>query len=224
VLRYDPRIPLLKELADPVRLRVVDRLSHAGPATVSELAAGMDVSLPKLSNHLKRLREAGLVTVERSGRHQVYALADESLVALLPLLDRLTGRVAPRPELPADRPPARRCYDHLAGRLGVGVHRALVERDAVVDRPDGTVELGPAADEVLGALGVDPATVGGDRRRFAFECLDAVEHAPHLAGALGAAVFDTFERQKWIRRGEGRAVAVTARGRRELAARLGVEV
>src|SRR3954454_17581731 len=77
----DPRVALLKELADPLRLRVVDRLGHAGPANPSRLAAELDVPLPQLSNHLKRLREAGLVTVERRGRQAVYALADPGLEA-----------------------------------------------------------------------------------------------------------------------------------------------
>ena len=74
--RYDPRIDLLKELADPVRLRVIDHLGHVGPATVSELAAALRVTMPQLSNHLRRLREAGLVHVERTGRHAIYALAE----------------------------------------------------------------------------------------------------------------------------------------------------
>ena len=46
----DPRIALLKELVDPLRLRVVDRLGHAGPATVSRLGAELGVPLPQLSN------------------------------------------------------------------------------------------------------------------------------------------------------------------------------
>src|SRR3954471_17544427 len=85
--RDDPRVPLLKELSDPIRLRVVDRLGNAGPATVSELGAELGIPLPQLSNHLKRLREARLVRVERSGRHAVYELSDPGLEALLPILD-----------------------------------------------------------------------------------------------------------------------------------------
>ena len=54
----DPRVALLKELSDPLRLSVIDRLGHRGPATVSQLASELEVSLPQLSNHLKRLREA----------------------------------------------------------------------------------------------------------------------------------------------------------------------
>src|SRR4051794_24474272 len=219
--RSDPRVPLLKELADPIRLRVIDRLGHAGPATVSELAEGMRVPMPQLSNHLRRLRDAGLVTVERSGRHALYALADEGLQALLPLLDRLTGRIAPEPPEPDDGD-GRTCYAHLGGRLGVGVYRALLERGALRDRPDGMVELG-ANGEPLAALGVDPANVEGERRRFAFECFDARQHAPHLAGALGDAVADALVTKGWTQRaGDAREVRLTPAGRRGLERALGL--
>src|SRR5690349_8175919 len=127
-MRDDPRVPLLRELADPLRLSVVDQLFNKGSATVSELAMHLGVPMPQLSNHLRRLREAGLVKVERRGRHAVYELADPSLEVLMPLLDRLTGRIADEPPRPiADFGRSRLCYDHLAGRLGVGLYRALRE-------------------------------------------------------------------------------------------------
>jgi DNA-binding transcriptional ArsR family regulator len=213
----DPRVGLLKELADPLRLRVIDRLGHGGPASPSELAEALDVALPQLSNHLRRLRDAGLVTVQRSGRHAVYELADEGLRALLPMLDRLTGRIVVTPESPASPfASARTCYDHLAGTLGVSLYGALRSRDALRDRPDGTVELGPRAAETFAALGVALDGVGGERRRFAFECFDATEHAPHLAGALGDALATALRRRGWVEPGAGRVVGVTEAGVRGL--------
>ncbi len=210
----DARVALLKELADPVRLRVVDRLGHGGPATVSELAAALDASMPLLSNHLRRLREAGLVTVSRSGRSVIYAIADEGLFALLPLLDRLTGVVTKAPAQ-ADAADGRTCYSHLAGRLGVALYRALLERGALRDRPDGMVE--PGAEPL--PLGIEAPP---ERRRFAFECFDATQHAPHLAGALGDELAAALFERGWIERGEGRDVRVTAKGARGLRRTFGV--
>jgi DNA-binding transcriptional ArsR family regulator len=217
--RTDPRVALLKELADPLRLRVVDRLGHAGPATVSRLAAELDVSLPQLSNHLRRLREARLVTVERSGRQAVYSLADPGLEALLPVLDRITGRVA-EPVPDAADVPSRTCYDHLGGRIGVGLYRALREHDALRDRPDGLVDLGPAAADTFKRLGVDVAAVDPGRQRFAFECLDATERAPHLAGALGDALATALIERGWVVR-DGRTIDLTRRGTTGLRRTLG---
>jgi DNA-binding transcriptional ArsR family regulator len=218
----DPRIPLLKELADPIRLRVVDRLFH-GPATVSDMAGMLGVPLPQLSNHLRRLRDAKLVRVRREGRHAIYELSDPGLEALIPLLDRLAGQLVDRPERRhADFASGRTCYDHLAGRVGVDIYASLLERDALRSLPDGNVELGPAAGEAFRALGVDPASIARGRRRFAFECLDVTELAPHLAGALGDEMAAVLEKRDWIRRSEGRVVEVTPAGARGLKRALGV--
>jgi DNA-binding transcriptional ArsR family regulator len=203
----EPRVELLKALAHPLRLRVVDRLGHLGPAPVSALAAELGAPLPELSNHLKRLRDAGLVTARRDGRHAVYELS-ASVEVLLPLLDRLTRPV----DRPAGRAPSRTCYDHLAGPLGVDLYRGLLQRGALRDRPDGTVDIIDAA--TLAALGVGEIEPG--RRRPAFECLDATEHAPHLAGALGGALAAALIEREWVRRGEGREVRLTPAGRRGL--------
>ena len=211
-MRPDPRVALLKELAHPLRLRVIDRLGHLGPASVSALASELGVAMPELSNHLKRLREAGLVAARRDGRHAVYSLTDREVDVLLPLLDRLTAPRAPEPS----RAPSRTCYDHLAGPLGVRLFRDLRESGALQPRRDGTVALGPAAREAFSALGVDVDAVEPGRRRLAFECLDATEQEPHLAGALGAALATALLDRGWVERAGGREVRLTAAGRAAL--------
>lgn len=209
-MRPDPRVALLKELAHPLRLRVIDRLGHLGPATVSALAAELGVAMPELSNHLKRLREAGLVRARREGRHAVYELGGPEVDVLLPLLDRLTAPEAPEPA----QAPSRTCYDHLAGPLGVRLYRDLRERGALRARRDGTVDVADPAP--LAALGVDPAAVQPGRRRLAFECLDATEQQPHLAGALGAALAAALLDRGWVERASGREVRLTSVGRAAL--------
>lgn len=203
----DPRVRLLKALAHPLRLRVVDRLGHLGPASVSALGAELGAPLPELSNHLKRLRDAGLVIARREGRHAVYELSG-SVEVLLPLLDHLT-----RPaDLPVGQAPSRTCYDHLAGPLGVELYRGLLERGALRSRPGGTVEV--ADPEALAALGV--AEIEPGRRRLAFECLDATQHTPHLAGALGGALAAVLIERGWVERADGRNVHLTPAGERGL--------
>jgi DNA-binding transcriptional ArsR family regulator len=215
--RADPRIALLRQLADPIRLRVIDRLGNEGPATVTRLAGEMQVPLPQLSNHLRRLREAGLVTAQRTGRQVVYALGDPGLELLTPLLDSITGRVLAAAPAPATGLPSRTCYGHLGGEIGVDIYRSLCRADALRPRADGIVELGPSAAAALGALGVDPAALAPGRRRFAFECLDATERAPHLAGALGDAVAAAMAQRGWTERTDaGRTYRLTPAGWRGL--------
>jgi ArsR family transcriptional regulator, zinc-responsive transcriptional repressor len=73
-------VDLLKALASPVRLATVVQLCE-GPRCVHELqesleTAGRTVSQPLLSQHLRVLREAGLVTTTRRGTEITYQLAD----------------------------------------------------------------------------------------------------------------------------------------------------
>ena len=64
---------IAKALSDPIRVQLVDVLRrHAGKVCVCELVPLFDVSQPALSHHLKRLRDAGLVDVERRGLWSYY--------------------------------------------------------------------------------------------------------------------------------------------------------
>ena len=60
-------------IADPTRRAILDRL-RAGPAPVHSLASDFDQSRPAISQHLRVLREARLVTEQRAGRERLYQL------------------------------------------------------------------------------------------------------------------------------------------------------
>lgn len=78
----------LKALADPVRLQLFSAIaSHAGgEACVCDISAGVDVSQPTVSHHLKVLRDAGLLTSERRASWVYYAVVPDSLESLAALL------------------------------------------------------------------------------------------------------------------------------------------
>jgi DNA-binding transcriptional ArsR family regulator len=78
---------VLSALADPTRRRVLERLS-SGPAAVSEIAAGMPVSRPAVSQHLKALKEAGLVVDRAEGTRRVYQIDPAGLGAIRAWLDQ----------------------------------------------------------------------------------------------------------------------------------------
>ena len=67
-----------KALADPTRLRILQRLA-AGEGTVSDLMHHVDLSQPLVSWHLRRLRTAGLVITRRSGREVICSLSRDAL-------------------------------------------------------------------------------------------------------------------------------------------------
>ena len=76
----------LAVLADPTRRRVFERL-RAGPRPVNALAAGLPVSRPAVSQHLKALREAGLVDERSEGARRIYSIRREGLRELRDWLD-----------------------------------------------------------------------------------------------------------------------------------------
>src|SRR5262245_16943662 len=76
----------LAVLADPTRRKAFERL-RAGPRPVNALAAGMPVSRPAVSQHLKALKEAGLVEERSEGVRRIYSVRREGLVDLRDWLD-----------------------------------------------------------------------------------------------------------------------------------------
>ena len=77
----------LAALADPTRRHVFERLK-SGPHAVAEIARGMPVSRPAVSQHLKVLKEAGLVTDRPDGTRRVYSIDPDGLGALRAWLDQ----------------------------------------------------------------------------------------------------------------------------------------
>jgi len=68
-----------RALSDPIRIQLVDVLrGHAGKVCVCELTPLFDVSQPTVSHHLKVLRDAGLVDVERRGLWSFYYVIPEA--------------------------------------------------------------------------------------------------------------------------------------------------
>ena len=65
-------------LGDASRRTIIERLSN-GPCTVAELAGDMPISRPAVSQHLKVLRDAGIVHDAPQGRHRVYSIDAQRL-------------------------------------------------------------------------------------------------------------------------------------------------
>jgi hypothetical protein len=136
---------------------------------------------------------------------------------------------------------ARTCYDHLAGRLGVDLMGAMIERGilsggdgryerakARTDRPsaygrDFDYRLSDRGAEALAGLGVDVDGAFAGRRPPIRYCVDWSEQDHHLSGALGAALAHRLRQLDWIRPLPGsRAVQVTRSGHRGLAEHFGL--
>ena len=82
-------------LADGTRLAIVARLAD-GPQAVGKLAAGLPVSRPAVSQHLKILKDAGLVEDVAAGTRRIYRLNPTALAALRDQLDTYWQRALAR--------------------------------------------------------------------------------------------------------------------------------
>lgn len=81
-------IRTLDVLADPTRRRILEKLRR-GSCPVGEIAANLPVSRPAVSQHLKLLKETGLVAERRAGTRHYFALAPEGLGELRAYIDGL---------------------------------------------------------------------------------------------------------------------------------------
>ncbi len=200
-------------VGDTARGQVLSALMAGRALTATELADAAGVTRQTISTHLAQLVDAGMLAVEKQGRHRYFRIAHEDVAQML---ESLMGAAAvarsPRvgPREPALRK-ARVCYDHLAGELGVLVYERLAQRGAFSLGADGIV-LTPRGQQAMAALGVEMAQATG-RRPFCRTCLDWSERRHHLAGTLGAALLARFEQLGWARRApDSRVMAFSTAG------------
>src|SRR6266436_2940829 len=92
----------LAVLADPTRRKVFERL-RSGPRPVNMLADGLPVSRPAVSQHLKVLKDAGLVEERSEGVRRIYSLRREGLLELRAWLDGFWGDALEAFRLEAER-------------------------------------------------------------------------------------------------------------------------
>ena len=78
-------------LADPTRREIFERLSRR-PLAVGEIADGMLVTRPAVSQHLKILKDAGLVTMHTEGTRNVYQIDFRAIAAMRAYLDRFWNK------------------------------------------------------------------------------------------------------------------------------------
>lgn len=212
-------------LGHSARAAMVDALMSGETMTAGRLARAAGVAPSTASEHLARLVEGGLVAVDARGRHRHHRIARPEVAEALEALARICPPTPVRSLRQSGQRAAlghaRTCYDHLAGIVGVALTEALVHRRWIEPGGDGFA-VTAAGERGLAGAGVDVAAARGARRAFARPCLDWTERRPHLAGALGAAVAARALAAGWVRRREGRGLALTPTGHTVLADHFGV--
>jgi len=212
-------------IGDHARAEILTALMGGQALTATELAEVAGVTKQTVSTHLAKLLDAQLLDVQSQGRHRYFRLAQPDVAQLLESLMGVAYRVGAVRVRSSPREPALRkarvCYDHLAGELGVFVYDSLAQRRLLRKR-DGALELTPSGRRFCGDFGIDVDALAGNRRPLCRACLDWSMRRNHLAGAVGAAVFDRCLELGWARRvKDSRVVAFSVAGERALRERFG---
>lgn len=220
-------------IGDLARASMLTALMDGRALTATELSRVAGIAPQTASGHLTRLVEAGLLVMERQGRHRYHRLASPAVAHMIESIMSLsvdpdTQGARPRSAGPVTGPRdkalryARTCYDHLAGQLAVDMTDHLVASGCVELSGDGGL-LTDAGYRFLRSLGVDVdsahhrASGRGTGRMFCRPCLDWSARRFHIGGALGAAICQCYLDQGWIRLAAGsRAVTVTPQGQRAI--------
>jgi DNA-binding transcriptional ArsR family regulator len=218
-MRIGPDIARIAALiGDPARSNILQALMAGNALTSSELAAEAGITAATVSAHLGKLEQAGLIAVQKQGRHHYWRLAHHEVAEMLESLTGIaakTGnlRTRPGPKEPALRK-ARICYDHLAGEYGVRLYEALKKRRVFTVAEDG-LQLSKAGRAFCAEFGIDLEILEQSRRPLCRDCLDWSVRKSHLAGSLGAALLARIQTLGWARREkESRVIAFTPPGER----------
>jgi DNA-binding transcriptional ArsR family regulator/precorrin-6B methylase 2 len=198
-LSLEASAELLRALADPTRVRLL-RLLQEDELTVAELVRVTGLPQPRVSTHLARLREAGLVRDRRSGAASFYAIAETGASEMSRSLCELLRRGTDDPVLRADRDRAREVVsargqswaDSVAGQMerhyspgrtwesALRALLGLLQLGDVIDIASGDgalAELLAARARSVVCVDISPRVVAAGQRRLA--------HLPHVSFEVG---------------------------------------
>ncbi len=205
-------------IGDPARALMLAALMDGRSRTAGELAQAGGVTPQTASAHLGKLVEAGLLAIEKQGRHRYHRLASADVSHVLEALMTVSAAAPEARSLgPRDLAlrHARTCYDHLAGELAVRLADGWIA-NGWIRRAGEAWTLTAGGVRGLGVLGIEPPDAAL-RRPAVRPCLDWSERRPHIGGQLGARLLEAMLARGWVRRRRGsRALLVSDEGERAL--------
>jgi DNA-binding transcriptional ArsR family regulator len=211
------RIGLL--IGEPARAAMLLALMDGRALSANELAKISGITPQTASRHLAQLVEARLLAVVKQGRHRYHQLASPDVAALIESMMHLVDQTqAPRMRIetgPKNKKmrQARLCYDHIAGRLGVGITTFLIEEGGVIFDSD----KGQLTDRAILltqkiGLEINTSTVV-EKRPLCRPCLDWSERRFHIAGRFGQTLCEYLIQQDWLRKSaQPRVLEFTPKG------------
>jgi len=215
-------------IGDPARAVMLCVLLDGRGHSATELSLAASVSPQTASWHLAKLADGRLVSAERKGRNRYFRLASPLVAQALEAMMATALSCPSRPHVLSKHEQAlrdaRTCYDHFAGRLGVGLTDAFTKRKLIVLSEDGGL-VTPRGTKLFSDFGIDLAGMQRSKRQLCRSCLDWSEQKPHFAGAIAAALATRCFDMGWVQRlPNTRAIAITPTGAKGFEEQFGVTV
>jgi DNA-binding transcriptional ArsR family regulator len=224
--RYIAEIAAL--IGDSARANILFALNSDDQISAGDLAVIADVSNSTASEHLAKLVRGGLVKFVKDGRQKYFMLSDETVSEILNNLESLaqvTRSVSPeRHNWDKVHVHARKCMDHVAGKLGCGIAGNLIDCGYVRLDRRGAI-LSDDGERWIEQFGIETDKLRNSSRRVVSICPDWVENTPHLGGSLGAALMKSFLSRDWIRRDRVEGITrITPKGAHGFRREFGLEL
>ncbi|WP_425590375.1 ArsR/SmtB family transcription factor [Fictibacillus enclensis] len=196
--------------------------------TASELAYRAGIKPQTASFHLSKMQEAGVIALEKQGRHRYYGILNEEVAKVMESLLFIAPPVKIKSLKQSSQDKAiryaRTCYDHLAGNVGVQLTDALLKAGFLEEEKENFI-VPEEGVRFFGEMGIDLERIRKKRRSFSFRCLDWSERRHHLAGSLGNALLERFLQLGWMQRvPQNRAVKITEAGITGLKRTFGIDL
>jgi DNA-binding transcriptional ArsR family regulator len=209
-------------VGDPARANMVMALMSGHSLTMGDLAAEAGVTLSTASVHLSKLEFSGIVVSRKEGRSRHFRLADPDVAHCIEALVTVAARAGHRRTRPGPREEAMRdarsCYDHLAGRIAVGLFKQWIARDVLRWHGE-AVTLTEKGRRFLIGRGIKVESLESSKRPLCRTCVDWSERLHHLGGAIGAAILVQVVERGWADRvPRSRTVRFSATGERKFVA------
>ncbi|PLR85643.1 ArsR/SmtB family transcription factor [Bacillus sp. V33-4] len=228
-MNANPNIAIIASIvSEASRAAILTVLLDGRFHPASELAYMAGIKPQTASFHLHKMVDANIITVEKQGRHRYYGIRNpevaqvmESLLSIAP-----TNQIKSFKQAKEDKEirAARTCYDHLAGNLGVKITDSLISMGMIKEQQKDFI-ITEKGEQFFLSLQIDIQQVKRKRRSFSHKCLDWTERRPHLAGALGNALFEKLLELKWIKRiPQTRAIKITSVGKTGLKELFSIDV
>ena len=206
---------IAKALSSSSKMKILDELMDYKGHTTTELARASQITPQTVTHHLNEFLNNNWIRMEKSGRFHYFFLTNTDVAQLLEQLSPISPQKRARSlqrtlDLEKDEL-FRTCYDHMAGHIGVLITRSLIDKK-YLDSTFHPTESGVTF--LKETLDIDIQNLHHLKRQFTTRCLDWSERQHHVGGALGHALFLSFEEQKFVvpHKNIKRALVLTSAG------------